>query len=470
MRAAAWRTNFSEARSAFQIGLCDFDRSAAMARASKLQNSPPHFFGPVYALCRKPNGGKIGLGASAIWVMVVEMTLCLFCPAELAETTKPEHILLNSLGGRKTTTGAICSACNNKFGGTIDNVLTSQVIALRNLLQLESGTGNPAPTLKNLQAGEHKVNIKGDGSFELVAKPFIIERLEDGRWNVQIQARSEVHLAKIVPHLAAALQVPEEHLLEQLGAARGSKITQRPGAVHHELAFGGPDAIRSMVKASLVLWSTLVGNDEVRSAPYDAARHFVVNGDSQFNLDRTHLDSRPFGDIERMKAAFGIMFNLICVRSDEKGRVVGHFTLYNAVAWQFTLAETGGTPNAKIALISNPLDPSQWSDRAADDFDVPFEWLNNPDYSDEMVRSKARFDAILKHYFDLNNPKAIGQIIEECFNTLNVAPGEAVPPDRLKEFSNLLGRRIALHTFSLPYEETLSPERKAEMFQKKRIQ
>ena len=82
---------------------------------------------------------------------MVEMTLCLFCPAELDETTKPEHILLNALGGQKTTTGAICSACNNKFGGTIDNVLTSQVIALRNLLQLESGTGNPAPALKNVQ-------------------------------------------------------------------------------------------------------------------------------------------------------------------------------------------------------------------------------------------------------------------------------------------------------------------------------
>jgi hypothetical protein len=142
--------------------------------------------------------------------MDAEMPLCLFCPTELDATTKPEHILLNALGGRKTTTKAICSACNNKFGGTIDNVLTSQVTALRNLLQLESGTGKAAPTLKNVQAGEHKVNIKGEGGLELVAEPFTIERLGDGRWNVQIRARSEEHLAEIVPHLAAALQIPED--------------------------------------------------------------------------------------------------------------------------------------------------------------------------------------------------------------------------------------------------------------------
>jgi hypothetical protein len=399
--------------------------------------------------------------------MDAEMPLCLFCPTELDATTKPEHILLNALGGRKTTTKAICSACNNKFGGTIDNVLTSQVTALRNLLQLESGTGKAAPTLKNVQAGEHKVNIKGEGGLELVAEPFTIERLGDGRWNVQIRARSEEHLAEIVPHLAAALQIPEDQLRAQLVGAQGSIINERAGAVHHGLLFGGPDAIRSAVKASLVLWSTLVGNDEVRSAPYDAARQFVVNGDEQFLSLRTHIDSRPFGDIERMKAAFGLMFNLIYVRSDERGRVVGHFTLYNAVAWQFTLAESGGTPNARIALISNPLDPSQWTDRAAEDFDVPFEWLNSPDYSDEFVRSKARVDAIIKHYFDVNIPKERARIIDECFAKLNIAPGETVPPDKVRELSNLIAHRVMHHALGLPEEEKLSPERIAEMLKKK---
>ena len=63
--------------------------------------------------------------------MATEMALCLFCPTELDETTKPEHILLNALGGRKATTRAICSDCNNKFGGTIDDVLASQVTGLR---------------------------------------------------------------------------------------------------------------------------------------------------------------------------------------------------------------------------------------------------------------------------------------------------------------------------------------------------
>jgi hypothetical protein len=126
-------------------------------------------------------------------------------------------------------------------------------------------------------------------------------------------------------------------------------ISERPEAAGHAIAFGGPEAIRSMVKTALVLWSTLVGNDEMKR-PYDSARSFASAGDEQFTLDRAHLDSRYLDDVEKMKAAYGPLFNLIYVRSDETGRVVGHFTLFNAMAWQFTLAESDGAPNTKMQI------------------------------------------------------------------------------------------------------------------------
>ncbi|MGP0010886.1 MAG: HNH endonuclease [Methylocella sp.] len=421
----------------------------------------PMLFRPlIKARSVKSPGGRC-------YKMDAEMPLCLFCPTELDATTKPEHILLNALGGRKTTKEAICSSCNNTFGGTIDDELASQVMALRNLLQLESGSGDVAPSLKKIQAGKHKINIKGDGTIELVDKPFTIEQLEDGQWNVQIRARSGEHLAEIVPHLAKALKIPEENLRAQLGGAQASLITGRPGVVRHNLRLGGPHAIRSAMKACLVLWSTLVGNDEVKSVPYDAGRKFVLDGDEQFLRNRTHIDSRQFDDVERMKAAYGLLFNMIYVRSDGLGRVIGHFTLYNAIAWQVTLAEAGGTPNAKVALISNPLDPRHWSDRAAEEFDVPFVWLDSPDYSDQFVRSKARFDAILRHYFETNMPKERTRIVDECFEQLGITPNESAPSNKVGELSSLITSRITHHAFGLPEEQKLSPDQIAALVKKK---
>jgi hypothetical protein len=62
------------------------------------------------------------------------MAKCIFCENELTENTKPEHILLNALGGRKTTRRVDCSSCNSTFGSTIDNEVGQQVAVLRNML------------------------------------------------------------------------------------------------------------------------------------------------------------------------------------------------------------------------------------------------------------------------------------------------------------------------------------------------
>lgn len=34
--------------------------------------------------------------------------------------------------------------------------------------------------------------------------------------------------------------------------------------------------------------------------------------------------------------------------------------MYNLIGWHLVLAEEGGVPNQRIALISNPLDPAIW--------------------------------------------------------------------------------------------------------------
>jgi hypothetical protein len=395
------------------------------------------------------------------------MALCLFCDSSLDKTTKPEHILLNALGGRKTTRYAICSAHNNDFGGTIDDALASQVIAIRNLLQLKSGSGDEAPALRKVQAGKSKINIKGNGRLELANKPFTIEKLSDDSWGVHLTVNSEEDVDRYIPHIAAQLGIPENRLREQIAHAQMSRISERPDPIGHQSSFGGPDAIRSMVKSALILWSTLVGNEDVRSTPYDRARHFVREGDEQFVRTRSNLDSRHHLDAAQMVNDFGPLFNLISVRSNESGQVIGHFTLYNLLGWQFVLAEEGGTPNRKIALISNPESPSRWSDEAAALFDIPFEWLMRPDYSDEMVRSNARMEAMLKHYVRSSQPRALSEIADECMASLSLAPDQALTPEQQIEFAKLLSYRLGLYVMSLPYVETLSSERAAEIVRKK---
>src|SRR4051812_14744058 len=104
------------------------------------------------------------------------MALCIFCDRELQQKTKPEHILQSALGGRKTSRSIVCDGHNETLGSTIDKALSEQVQVIRNLLQLDSGTGKAPPMLRNVKAGSDTINVRGNGTLELVEKPFTIEQ------------------------------------------------------------------------------------------------------------------------------------------------------------------------------------------------------------------------------------------------------------------------------------------------------
>ena len=179
------------------------------------------------------------------------MQKCIFCENELGKDTKPEHILLNALGGRKVTREIDCSECNGRFGSTIDNEVAQQVAVLRNMLHLDSGSGKAPPGLRNIQAGNDVITFTNDGIPELVTKPFSITARGDGRVDLQLIGKSPESIARYIPHIAAQLGCSEELVLQLLRSATATSTTKRPDTVHHRLAFGGPEAGRRAYTASL---------------------------------------------------------------------------------------------------------------------------------------------------------------------------------------------------------------------------
>jgi len=388
------------------------------------------------------------------------MPQCIFCPNELTADTKPEHILLNALGGRKTTTTVDCSECNGRFGSTIDNEVGQQVAVIRNMLQLDSGRGRPPPMLRNLPSGNDIINLTNDSTPELVAKPFTVRKLDGGRYDVKILTQSMDDLAPYIPHIAAQIGCSEESLLEQLTAATATYTERRPETVHHAISLGGPLAVRSAAKSALVFWATVVGNEEARSTPYDDVRRFIVTGDEAFSRTRTHLDSRYLPHSDELQRRFGKFFNLIYVRSNEQGRVVAHFTLYNIISWQIVLSESGGTPNTRTALISNPLDPGTWSDTIADEVDIDFAWLDSPDYSDEFVRARERFEAAMRHHVETQQPRELNRIADDVFKRNGIVDqDEAITdPELIRKIVSEISQRFAAHALGLPHVENLTGE------------
>jgi hypothetical protein len=148
------------------------------------------------------------------------------------------------------------------------------------------------------------------------------------------------------------------------------------------------------------------------------------------------------------------------VRSNEAGRVVAHFTLYNVISWWILLTEAGGTPNLKIGLISNPLDPAIWSDTIADKIDIDFAWLDSPDYSDQFARARERLTAAMQQHVDMARPREVNRIVTEVFEKYGIV-GEHAPvtdPEVWKKIVSEASRRVAAHALRLPYVEEVPGE------------
>jgi hypothetical protein len=384
------------------------------------------------------------------------MAFCIFGEHLLDEKTKHEHILHDAFGGRKTTRRAICSDCNNTFGSGIDKALTGQFEVIGNLFQMKSGSGNTAPMLRKVKAGSQTINVHGDGNLQLVTKPFTVTKHPDGRFDLRVTTGTLEEMQRHIPNIAASLGIGEEEARELLATAKASMMEWRPPVVGFNMTLGGPNALRSVAKACLVLWALKVGNEEVKSPAYDGIRNYILNDDPSYVVTRTNLDTRVPEAAEKIKNQYSALFNLLYVRSDGAGRVVGHATIYNILAFQVVLAESGCTPHQATALVSNPLNPVEWSDEAAETFDLPFDWLAQPEYSTTAARD--RFCEVQKVYEALFRPKEVGRLSDSVFSKYGVGQQDAIPDAIREQALAELFDRAARHMVGIPYETSVTED------------
>lgn len=378
---------------------------------------------------------------------------CIFCDGPLDNETSGEHILLNALGGRKTTTRVVCSVCNNNFGSRIDKVLAQQVSAIRNLLQIRSGDGKLPPGLRNIEAGDYRIDVKGNGRVDIIGQPFTISRAPDGITTVNITARSPNHIEEISSHLASALKVPEACVRERILTAEFSMIRRPVGRVFIPLQLGGIDAARSAAKACIILWTLLTGSAETKSAVYNPVRKLICTQDEEIYTNLVSIDLRCLDCASMIQNKYGEFFNLIYLRSNDRGRVIGHFTLLNLLAFRIVLADKGGAPNQRIALVSNPLDPVVWSDEAAEEVEIPFSWLDAPLEVGDLEHVKLRLAEVIRRHRIVQFPKEIECICGDVFAKYSLDEEQEIPPHLTNKIIDELSLRIASYYLGVPYEE-----------------
>ena len=129
------------------------------------------------------------------------------------------------------------------------------------------------------------------------------------------------------------------------------------------------------------------------------------------------------------------------------------------IKWHVLLAGTDGSPDAKIALVSNPLDRF-WSDAIADELPINFGWLDSPDYSDNFVRACERLTQAGRHHLETTGKQEANRICEQVFEKYGIVDENQpiTDPEMIQKIVSEATQRLALHALNLPHVETLTPE------------
>jgi len=391
------------------------------------------------------------------------MNCCVLCKTQLSENEKPEHILLDALGGRKATRDVLCSICNNKMGAGPDKDLAESVASLRTIANLKSGSRKKAPSLLVKPTSGEAYELSPEGTpTPKVQKPLDLGEDEAGNKTVSITARDEGQLEQLLEAAVNALRLPAGSREAFKSTARKEAMVKSGPAAQFsgQLQLGTGRSQEAMAKACLVLWTELVGNVEVCSEGYDDVREFALNSTTPASENFTFgTDTR---ELPELPEGFGENTNVIWVGSNYAGVVRGYFRLYGAVGWTFTLCDASSHRNQKTVLISDPMNQSQWVCGPEHADILNFDWVGERPHREDIDLNivQAKFTTMMAHGHEQMQDHAFSQIVQETFIEFGIEKGGYVPNERITEFSKRLAHKFTHLVMKLPHEELLQDRKK----------
>lgn len=255
---------------------------------------------------------------------------CLLCEEVIStEIDSREHLIPNSIGGRKKISGFLCVECNSKSGDNWESALARQMNPLSLFFRINRERGD-APSQKFQTSSGGELVLNADGSLDL-PRPIFNEQKNENGIEINISARNMAEAKKMLKGVARKYpQLDVDELLEKAQA----KSSYSQDQIKFSLSFGGLDAGRSFVKTALALLSTThvsvkdcehamqflkeeesepcfgyyYEKDLVLGRPAGIPIHIIhVNGDPDSNLIRGYVEY------------FGVMRVVMCLSSSYSG-------------------------------------------------------------------------------------------------------------------------------------------------------
>ena len=200
---------------------------------------------------------------------------CSLCNIPFSETVdSEEHIIPQSIGGKRTVRGYICQTCNNTKGNEWDSKLAAQLNPLSLIFRIKRER-SLVPSMKLSTDKGEQYFVSVDGRISLTKPIYQEEHIpQEKKTLIRIQARNEKEAKQQI--LRAKKQYPQidiDSLMSQM------KMTYRYSEDHFLFNMGifDEDCIKSIVKTAL----SLVVKQNISSDYCKYAKEYLQNNSSE---------------------------------------------------------------------------------------------------------------------------------------------------------------------------------------------
>ncbi len=361
--------------------------------------------------------------------MTINQAFCIFCDILLSkDNDSKEHLILNSIGGRKKISGVLCIPCNSQTGSRWDSALAKQLNPLSLLLKINREQG-VAPSQIFQTVDGKKVRLHYDGSMSLT-KPEVKEVKVGENIEMRIEARS----LREAKQMAAGQKRKYPNLnTEELQKNFETQSIPLDSPLSMNFSIGGSDASKSFLKSAL----TLAIKNKVNPKACKKIMNYLRDISSEpcfgFSYEKEIISNRPQDRI----------FHCVAISGDSKsGLILGYIELFNVYRVLICLSDSYTGSRVHDIYAVDPI--------SGEDLDLQFEIRLNKNelnrvYNAENISldsMRKAFESVLEISKKNEMKEELKKITDYVFDNYGAQEGDILNEDHIKKMISLYMEKL----------------------------
>jgi hypothetical protein len=344
-----------------------------------------------------------------------------------------EHVIPNSIGGRKKVRGFICRQCNSSCGQTWDAALAKQLNWFCQAIGImrERGNGHPATvtTEKGMQ-----LSLQADGTMTRKAPTFKETKTDGGGVRIQMFARTKPEAERMLRGIKE--KYPHFDLEREIKSLKRTPFFVNDSA-RPQINLECPEAAKSLIKTALAQCFSLGISMQICKTGIDALNDPINGKTSCLYYSRDLVALRPNNILFHLVSVFG---------SSEKRILLAYVEYFSALR---VLIKLSDAYVGEDIVSSYAIDPQTGSEiNLTADLNFSPEELDDAFKAQSIAASKAAEVCatainIATHTRVRRERQHIHlKEIAVALNKMGLQPGERPPPERREEFNRLIVEQL----------------------------